>query len=232
MCVWRDTLKMCSCLLIVGAFVSHLKKKKRNQSKTLHVKYSASVYSDRFCHSGWFLLSLVQPASVTATQTSAASAWRCFSSRVGVAEACVRSVATTRPGATASTARADTPATTASRWTTARPANVSHWSVFVCVLRDEKRILAFMPACLKERKHTKKCKVYESVYGVVKLWEWTAIPVGDTLTKKNPVTYPTELPPVSPIVYRRLASAATPDLWLVTCPVTLWHADVEAQPRA
>lgn len=79
-----------------------------------------------------YFLSLVQPVSVTAIQTSVASAWRCFSSRAGVAEVCVRSVATTRPDATASTARTDTPATTASRWTTARPANVSHL-MCVCV---------------------------------------------------------------------------------------------------
>lgn len=66
-----------------------------------------------------------QPANVTAIQTSAASAWRCFSSRADAAEVCVRSVAITPPDATASTARTDTLATTASHWTTARPANVS-----------------------------------------------------------------------------------------------------------
>lgn len=65
----------------------------------------------------------VLPVSVTAIQTNAASAWRCFSSRAGAVEACARSVATTRPDATASTARMDTLATTASHSTTARPAN-------------------------------------------------------------------------------------------------------------
>lgn len=81
---------------------------------------------------------LLQHVSVTATQTNAVSAWRCFSSRAGRAAACARSVATTRLDATASTARTDTPATTASRSATARPANVSHaMCVFtVCVMGD------------------------------------------------------------------------------------------------
>lgn len=110
----------------------------------------SAYFSWSFLSMPVYFLLLVQPVSVTAIQISAASAWRCFSSRAGVAEACVRSVATTRLDATASTARTDTPATTASHWATARPANVSHYAC-VCLFgsgfKGKKEVYSCLCTC-------------------------------------------------------------------------------------
>jgi len=82
----------------------------------------------------------------------------------------------------------------------------SNW---LCIRKLNLTVRMCRCVCLHDQ--SVSVRAHGSVYGLVTLWEWTAIPVSSAPKRKKT---PTELTPVHR--YHRSASAMTPDLWLVT----------------